>query len=362
MKKEDISPDAYVCTKPFEWYEIAWNKQVYPCCPGWLPHAIGKMPEQRPDEIWNSDIAKKIRKSVIDGSFSYCKPEFCLHLKEKTWPVMQAKKIDIERYIRAIEEPEAPIMVSASYDKSCNLACPSCRKDIVAANREDRESYDKLMADLLEVYGPNLRAINITGSGDPFASRHFWDLLQSGVLAQYPDLLIHLHTNAQLFDEFHWNRIADLHSQIAGVEISIDAATEKTYAVNRAPGDWNQLIRNMAFIGELRRSQQIGLLQLDFVVQENNWQEMRDFVLLGQQWNADRIVFSALNNWGTFSTEEYQHRAIHSPRHPLYLQLLDLLEDDIFKIPQVSIGFLGNSSVKDNQNRIPVWLIPNLAK
>lgn len=357
MKKNDISPETYVCTKPFEWYEIAWNKEVYPCCPGWLPHSIGKMPEQSPEEIWNSDIAKKIRKSVLDGSFKYCNPEYCLHLKEKTWPVKQAKDIDIEHYIRLIETPEAPTMVNASYDQSCNLACPSCRKDIVTANREDRASYDKLMADLLDTYGPDLRSINITGSGDPFASRHFWDLLQSGVLAQYPQLKIRLHTNAQLFDEFHWNRIAALHQQIEAIEISIDASTAPTYAINRRPGDWNQLINNMAFIGELRRTQQIKLLQLDFVVQLNNWQEMPDFVLLGKQWHADRIVFTSLNNWGTFSKEEHQHRAIHSPHHPLHSQLLETLEDDIFKLPEVFIGFLENTGDAVDTNKIPVLTV-----
>lgn len=353
MNKDNISPDTYVCTKPFEWYEIAWNKEVYPCCPGWLPHSIGKMPEQSPEEIWNSDIAKKIRKSVLDGSFDYCKPEFCLHLKEKTWPVKQAKDIDLEHYIRLIEAPAAPSMVNASYDRSCNLSCPSCRNDIVTANREERSSYDKLMEDLLNTYGPDLRSINITGSGDPFASRHFWDLLQSGVLARYPELKIRLHTNAQLFDEFHWNRLAPLHQQIEAIEISIDAASEPTYAINRRPGNWQQLIANMEFIGELRRTKKITLLQLDFVVQLNNWQEMPDFVLLGKKWNVDRIVFTALNNWGTFTKEDHSYRAIHSPGHPLHPHLLAMLENDLFKLPEVFIGFLENKDEANKAEKIP---------
>jgi len=55
---------------------------------------------------------------------------------------------------------------------------------------------------------------------------------------------------------------------------------------------------------------------------------------MGKQWNADRIVFTSLNNWGTFSKEEHQHRAIHSPRHSLHSKLIDMLADDLFKLPE----------------------------
>jgi MoaA/NifB/PqqE/SkfB family radical SAM enzyme len=349
IKKEDISPENYVCTKPFEWYEIAWNKEVYPCCPGWLPHSIGKMPDQKPEAIWNSKAAKKIRESVLDGSFSYCSAEYCLHLKEKTWPVKKAKDIDLEQYIRLIDNPEPPIMVSCSYDKSCNLACPSCRSEVLAANKEERSKYDQLIQDLLADYGHNLKTISITGSGDPFASRHFWDLLQSGVLAKYPDLKIRLHTNAQLLDEFHWNRIAPLHEQIEAIEISIDAASAETYAINRAPGDWNQLIKNMDYVGGLRKSGKIKLLQLDFVVQLNNYNEMPEFARLAKQWNADRIVFTSLNNWGTYTPQQYREIAIHSSKHPLHYLLERLLKDDIFKSSEVFIGFQ-ESDVDKNRN------------
>lgn len=360
QKQGDEKYNGLVCTKPFGWFEISWDEKVYPCCAGWVNRPIGKLSEQSPREIWLSPAAKEMRKSVLDGSFKYCSTEFCPYLKDVSYPVMYASQVDMAHYIQMAEQPEeylpAPTAINCSYDSSCNLACPSCRPAIVMADKHQRKSYDELFNNLLTEFGDQLRILHITGSGDPFASRHFWGILQSGVLTQYPKIELGLHTNAQLLDKFHWDRIADIHQQINYIEISVDAATEATYKLNRAPGDWNLLLQNMDFIAELRRLNKVKFLQLDFVVQSNNWQEMEQFIELGKRWSVDRILFSALNNWGTFSPDEYAARAIHSPRHPEHYRLARSLRKDIFSDNIVSVGFRDELSLLPsiNENTIPV--------
>lgn len=332
-----------ICVRPFDWYEIAWNKKVYPCCSGWVSQSLGDALEQTPQEIWFGENAKKVRQSVHDGSFKYCNKNFCPFIADAVDPVFWVSKSEVEHYQRMIDDPEQyltlPKVLNCGYDSSCNLACPSCRSKVVMADKKERQLYDLLFDQMLEQFGPHLESINMAGSGDPFASRHFWDKLQSGVIADYPNIKLRLHTNAQLLDEYHWNRIAKIHHQIAEIEISIDAATGDTYRLNRTPGDWDLLLTNMKFIADLKKQNKIKELQVDFVVQKNNWQEMEEFIHLGRLWNVDRIFFSALKNWTTFSDQDYAERSIHLSSHPEHAKLIEMLRRPLFSEPGVFIGF-----------------------
>lgn len=342
-----------VCVKPFWWYEIAWNKQAYLCCSGWLPKSIGSVVDADSLMLWNSAEAIKIRQSVIDGSFEYCSAEFCPHLSNKTYPV---KYVENDEYLilqKQAAEPRinlsTPQWLTFSYDQSCNLACPSCRNEVSMASKEERLVYDDLGKETLKSFS-DARHLYITGSGDPFASRHFWSLLVGDELLKYPDLSLNLHTNGQLFTPSRWNRIKHIQHMISTLEISIDAASSKTYSLNRSPGTWEVLCNNMDFIASLRNENIISNLQLDFVVQNNNWHEMKDFVELARIWNADMVYFSALSNWGTFSESEYLDRAIHKPSHRSFKKLSKLLMDPIFEDPLVYCGF--REEVKNACNQL----------
>ncbi|MES2823531.1 MAG: hypothetical protein V4732_08015 [Pseudomonadota bacterium] len=331
-----------VCVKPFWWYELAWNKQAYLCCPGWLPKSIGNSIDADPLMLWNSAEAIKIRQSVIDGSFEYCSPEFCPHLSNKTYPVKYVENDEYVMLQKQATEPRinlpTPEWLNFSYDQSCNLACPSCRNEISMASKEDRVVYDDLSEVTLKSFS-DARHLYITGSGDPFASRHFWRLLVSDELLKYPDLSLRLHTNGQLCTPARWDRIRHIEHKISTLEISIDAASSQTYSLNRSPGSWEVLCENMDFIASLRNENRISELQLDFVVQNNNWHEMKEFVEVARKWKADTVYFSALSNWGTFSKREYLERAIHKPSHRNFKKLSNLLRDPIFEDPLVYCGF-----------------------
>lgn len=331
-----------VCVKPFWWYEIAWNKQAYLCCSGWLPKPIGSAVDIDPLTLWNSAEAIKIRQSVIDGSFEFCSPEFCPHLSNKTYPVKYVEDDEYLRLQKQVAEPRislpTPQWLTFSYDQSCNLACPSCRNEISMASKEERVVYDDLSKETLKNFS-DARHLYITGSGDPFASRHFWRLLVSDELLKYPDLSLNLHTNGQLLTPSRWDKIKHIQHKITTLEISIDAASPETYSLNRIPGNWDVLCKNMDFIASLRDENKISNLQLDFVVQSNNWHEMKRFVELARNWKADLVYFSALNNWGTFSKSEYLERAIHKPSHRGFKELSKFLMDPIFEDPLVCCGF-----------------------
>lgn len=263
---------------------------------------------------------------MLDGSFKYCKKEFCPHLTSISGPVKFVDDVEYDKYKAMVDgEKFYPTKLNCSYDKSCNLTCPSCRSSLVMIKGEKRETIDKIGDLLIEELGGSLNSIYITGSGDPFASKHYLRMLTSGVLRKYATLKLHLHTNAQLFSEEVWNRLKIAEDKIDILEVSIDGATKKTYEENRKPGKWETLTENMDFLSRLKSQNLIRHFKISFVVQANNYHEMLEFIELGKRWSADLVYFSTLNNWGTYSDQEYLSRAIHKKEHAMHPRLLDLL-------------------------------------
>src|SRR5688572_4358694 len=88
------------CSKPFEWFEVTQlngRGGVYLCCPSWLETPVGNLRQQSVGEVWNGETAQAIRRSVLDGSFSYCNGVRCPYLQTKTGPVQAVNDVEDER-------------------------------------------------------------------------------------------------------------------------------------------------------------------------------------------------------------------------------------------------------------------------
>lgn len=318
----------FICPIPFEWLEVHGEGKAFLCCPSWLPTPIGTIggSDLSPLGSWNGTVAKRIRHSILDGSYQYCNHLLCPSLANPTHNLLK-RKGPLPDHIRKVLEtnltelPWGPRTISACYDRTCNLACPSCRRDFVSETGERRRSIEQIQAVLFQQAVEHVEMIKITGSGDPFASPSFRELLKTFSPGKFPNLKrIHLFSNGLLWTEQLWQTMPTVHPFVKTAEISVDAASEPTYALNRRGGDWKTLLRNLEFIGGLK----IELSILSFVVQHNNFLEMPAFVEL-----ADRFGFQPrfwkLSNWGTFTAEEYLDRAVHLPNHRDHSKLLEVL-------------------------------------
>lgn len=338
------------CTKPFEWFEVTQlngRGGVYLCCPSWLDRPVGQLQHESVAEIWNGKAAQEIRRSILDGSFKYCNGARCPYLQTRTGPVTRVEDVTDDRLKAVIENdltvlPYGPPKVICTYDQSCNLSCPSCRTKLIV-ERGDHEQAILRIQNTLQTEALNeADFLHITGSGDPFGSPYFRRWLQSMKKQDMPQLeWIHLHSNGLLWTPKMWQSISeDVRQLIKSAEISIDAATAATYAVNRRGGNFETLLKNLGFISTLRRDGPLAFLKISMVVQANNFMEMPDFVRLGQRSNCDQVYFSQLVNWGTFAENEFARRAIHRPTHPQHAAFIDVLQDEIFNEPIVDLGNL----------------------
>jgi len=294
------------CPNPFERIEIKADGSVYCCCEGWLPTPLGNILTDSFEQIWTGRIATDIRQSILDKSFRYCTS--CPYLPAGGGPVVeQAPVAPTSDLIRTLK---------LDYDQSCNLTCPSCRithsRDFVDVPKVHRIHEAMLNSGVLT----KTQLLYVTGAGDPFASDLYWNfLLQIPHFDHHKAMSIFLHTNGLLFNRTHWDQLGETRKLVTEVGISIDAATPETYKTNRG-ASWSKLWNNIAFINDLQASGHPLTMGMFYTVQDNNFREIVPFVRLAFNHRVSWISITALRNWGTYSPEEFQRRAVHLPGHP----------------------------------------------
>ena len=240
---------------------------------------------------------------------------------------------------RALHVETPPARVVLSHDRSCNIACPSCRAGPIQIDHARSAALDALFdGPLLELIS-GARAIKVTGSGDPFGSRHFRYVLKRLTAADPARRRIQLHTNGLLANARAWAELG-LAGHVDSVWISMDAARADTYAELRRGGDFATLMQNIAFLAGLRRAGGFNWLRLDFVVQARNWREMGDFVDLARTSGADAVYFLRLRNWGHLRPDDFRRMDICDPGHPEHAAFLANLDDPRLRSSTVEQGSL----------------------
>jgi len=250
-------------------------------------------------EIWNSLKAKVCRLSLMNHSFSFCATDRCPFLSGSDY-------LENGKYDKKYDFPyeDFPRSVAPEVDYSCNLCCPSCRKEVFFENGADREEYAKMVVDKLANI-PSRLIINTVG--EIFASKNCKYILDSKELKKRDQLSI--YTNGTLITESILKDLTDTYKDLE-FAVSIDAATEETYKKLRVGGNFNNLMNAMNLLSGLRKEGKISYLQVNYVVQSENVSEIASFVKLAKSWNVDRIAMNGLENWGSFTEEEYEEKSI----------------------------------------------------
>lgn len=316
------------CSVPFKHLETSTSGGVFLCCQAWLPARVGDWHSNTSiDQLADSPLARNVRDSITSGSYRYCNWISC--------PKITNQAVTEEPAIRAY-----PSDIYLSHDESCNLSCPSCRSEVKAAAPSFA---DNVRSPFLQDLTDRLKdadTVKVTGSGDPFASRYFRRLLRD---THSNNRNLYIHTNALLLNPRAYSALRLAH-RIKTLEVSVDAASSGTYESIRRGGSFDKLLKNLHFVRQLRESGEVPYLQMDFVVQDENFREMADFVELCRAHKADRIFFSKLRNWHTYTDAEFMARNVCSALHRNFNALLHIIQDPIFRDPDVDLGDLPRPS------------------
>ena len=321
------------CGNPFEKLETTTESQIAVCCPSWLPVVVGSFEEGDVANFSNSEPMNQIRESILDGSFRHCSRIHCPKITQRELPARD--DVNIGTY----QARTFPRDVVFSHDPSCNLSCPSCRKTLAIVPKSEQDRFDSVSGSLLPLM-LNADTVHICGSGDPIASTHFRSLLKSYSIDPRAHRNILLQTNGVLCDQRAWDDLG-LAGLVKTVMVSLDAAREETYNYTRRGGDWRRVLKNVQFLCGLKSSGSIDQLYLLFVVQGMNYREMTEFVEMGKLYKADKVIFQAISNWGTYTEAEFAKHNIFSFEHAEHSDFVRMLNNEVFDDPIVDLHGIG---------------------
>jgi hypothetical protein len=114
------------CNQPFKSVVIDRDSNCFICsCHGWLPVPVGKVQDFNClEDIWQSPLAQIIQQDIANKKFTWCAVEHCGIVRHNIVKQSYSLGIDI--------------------DDSCNLRCPSCRREQIMHDLDSPESKSKL--------------------------------------------------------------------------------------------------------------------------------------------------------------------------------------------------------------------------
>jgi len=343
------------CSMPWENLEIgSWGPEIektgyaYLCCPAQLPLIAGNFREQEPEGIWNSEAAQEIRRSMLDGSFRYCSRVQCpfiggrkLNSREQALAQGRAatgKPSATLEELYGLQAETGPVELHVSYDRSCNLSCPSCRKEVYVAPKERQDQMEQAYSEKLRKLAKTAKIFYLDGAGEALASRHSRALIKSLTRTEYPRMKFHLISNGQLLDRRAWDDL-DLGGRVEKIYLSMDGARPETYGITRRGGTLERFLKNLAFLDGLRRNEGERFeLIIHYVVSALTFREMPEAVRLARQYHIDRLFFIALRNWGHMPKEEVRQWMVTNPEHALHEEFVQVLSDPELEDPLVEMG------------------------
>lgn len=335
----------FFCKQPFVTAAVNPNGEVHLCCAAFLKESAGNLLENTFPEVWNSERAQALRKTIHDGTYSHCIDARCPFLqgdvqlppKEYVDDPMLRDIIDNERTVL----DTGPLELHAAYDLTCNLSCPYCRSDYIALKGDELVIAERIHERVVE------GALGITGTfvvssqGDPFASKFYSKILREFDAARFPGLRMRMTTNGTLFNAENWTAIAASHNALEHIHVSVNGASKRSFEANQRGASWERLLENLEFLSKECRDMGGGRKRtviLSFIVQHNNYREMPEFVRLVKRFGFDRAHFGMLFHADrTFTDAEFADHAVHWPHHREHQEFQRVMADPMLREPEVFI-------------------------
>lgn len=262
------------CSQPWENININNNGEVYSCyCQDWTSLLLGNILETSLEEIYNNnENLNKLRSSVMDGKFGWCKVGHCGMLDS-----LPSVNDDTEKYKNS-NDFQLPVSMHLGIDDNCNLKCGICRGGLIFKNTENPIT-EKILSSLMNSYKNFNRntLVYCDGSGDLFTSKSWEKFLYSTEMPHCWKLVI--TTNGNLLSK-RKAQLQSIRENIHSVTISLDASTYNTYKIVRG-GDWNILMDGVETVKELNIP-----INFQFVLQRENYQDLLGYKEIANQYGA----------------------------------------------------------------------------
>jgi MoaA/NifB/PqqE/SkfB family radical SAM enzyme len=303
------------CSAPWNSVHINSSGDVSSCfCNVWHTKGYnGNILTTPLHELVNNQWQTEFRASILDQSFKYCRTDTCVDY----W---RLDEVDNTDFISAL--PTLPTTIQLQIDKDCNLTCGICRPKLIYSPDVRLTAY-RILEQITQEYQNFNHKVNVhcDGSGDVFVSSAYQKFLRN---EQLPDCFyFNFQTNGNLLTK-NADLIAKLKHRIEMVEVSLDAATEETYKQVRG-GNFKQVLQGI----ELLKSQGITVWT-QFVVHQQNYLEILDYVKLCKELGVDRICLQLIIREPHMTMPWWGKHSLNNPSidQQFLHQALAILEQD----------------------------------
>ncbi|MCA9300588.1 MAG: SPASM domain-containing protein [Phycisphaerales bacterium] len=326
----------WYCANPFLVANVVQGGQVHACCVTWLQEGAGRfgtLDKESLLDVWNNDVARDFRRTIVDGSYSYCRKDEC--------PVYGLPEADIRvyedgRFAGEIEKWRAdeshvvrPVALSLQYDETCNLSCASCRSDVQMATGDEVRAIQVIHDN---VFGGEIRPekIRLNGAGEALISPVFKKFLMDFDDERLSDVRLCLITNGTTLSEKVYERMG-ARDALEEISVSIDAGSREVFEEVRRGGLWDTLVRNVDFYARLLAEGRIKRLEASFTLQQRNYRDLYNFFEFCSSRGLSGMRLNTLGAWGEYAKPEaFRRHAVHLPDHPEFGELRRVLLDPRF--------------------------------
>ena len=315
-----------VCTHPFHIVSIVPTGHCITCCPAYIKNfTIGNIFKDDFESIWRGKRAEYLRNALMNGDYTTCDLNTCIYIKKK-------KKKEMSEYYEdgKIKMPDTIFM---SWDYDCNVACITCRNQIIKNDEKTLNELQTIESSVLDACR-NAKFLYTSGNGDPFGSSYARELIKK-IVKTNPQIKFLIHTNGVLCSE-NMCRELNIADKIDSVTFSIHASCKETYDKIVRYGNFDKVIQNLEWISSLKKDGKINNLYLVFVVHKLNYKDMPDFVRMAEKYDAT-ASFRYYRQWSHNTEYKYSDMAVFEKTHPEYKLFVDVLQDKIFDSPNCAL-------------------------
>jgi len=301
-----------ICHYPYTSIQINEFGEVHPCCHPWCSYySFGNILNEPFAEIWNGKKAQEFRKQFKDDNYKYCKLDMCLNASDRKFkPELKA-----ENY---------PDVVALSYDRICNVQCIFCRS---CGINQNLSKFDEKIDDWLPEVFKNAERVSLSGVGEALASKHTRNVMQK-IAAMYHKIKFDILTNGLLMDEKNIKELG-IQNNLGVIRFSFHAVSKSTYNKLVKHGNFDKVMKNIQYISDLQKANQIEQLEFRFVINSYNYKEMPAFAKMAKKYNANVTFLNLLKN--NDMSADFNEIDVINPKHKKHNDFAGIMQNPVFK-------------------------------
>jgi radical SAM protein with 4Fe4S-binding SPASM domain len=182
-----------------------------------------------------------------------------------------------------------PVHCSIEANNTCDLKCPMCSSGSEYSTRKRGHMSFENFKKIIDELGPYLYKVGPFNLGEPLLHKDIFRMID---YAQQNNISTILSTNANSLTGERAEKLVD--SGLEELIVSLDAATEETYNINRTGGDFARVKSNIKELMAVRteKKSRFPYVVINMVLMKNNIKEMEEFKKLAEELGVDNYNFS----------------------------------------------------------------------